>query len=59
MGSRGVLAHCFREAFGVMRLASKEPHLQVQRGNNSSGRFYLNLINREGEEEAIRSSATG
>jgi hypothetical protein len=54
-----VLAHCFREAFGVMRLASKEPHLQVQRGNNSSGRFYLNLIYREGEEEAIRSSATG
>ena len=31
-GSRGMLGHRFCEAFGVMRLGSKQPHLEMQRG---------------------------
>jgi hypothetical protein len=27
-----VLSHCFCEAFGVMRLGSEEPHLDVDEG---------------------------
>ena len=34
-GSRGVLGHRLCEAFGVMRLGSEKPHLEMQRENNS------------------------